>query len=142
MTRTVLDTNIVVSGLLYSGAPKRLLEAVRAGLCTAFASPRILSELLRVLSYPRLERRASSLGTTPAALVRDWSSIVLVVPDAPSPLRCRDAADEPYLGVAVAVRAHFLVTGDKDLLSLEKVAQTRIVGAQEFLNQLARAEPW
>jgi uncharacterized protein len=47
--KVVLDTNILVSGLLWRGAPYRSLVAVRAGLADLVISPPILDELRRVL---------------------------------------------------------------------------------------------
>ena len=52
--RIVLDTNVVVSGLLWSGRPARLLDLLRAGQASAFTSEALLDELAGVLSRRRL----------------------------------------------------------------------------------------
>jgi len=144
VTPVVLDANVTVSGLLYGGVAQQVVEAVRTGTCTAYASPIMLQELERVLSYPRLARRVTQLGATPAGLVADWTRVVLLVPEAASPIACRDPADEPYLAVAHAVGAQLLVTGDRDLLTIGRIGETRIVdpaGCLAWLAEHGRRRP-
>ena len=56
MTRVVLDTNVLVSGLGWSGSPDAIIDAVTAGELTLLSSPALIAELRRVLSYPKLAK--------------------------------------------------------------------------------------
>ena len=56
MTRVVLDTNVVVSGLGWSGPPAAIIDAVTAGELTLLSSSALIAELRRVLSYPKLAK--------------------------------------------------------------------------------------
>jgi len=64
--RLVCDTNVLVSGLLWRGALRRLLAGVETGVHTLFISRPLLDELNRVLQYPRLAR---ALAAQPDVIV-------------------------------------------------------------------------
>lgn len=55
MLRAVIDTNVLLSGLFWHGAPHVLLEHVRAGTLGPVSSPAILAELAIVLARPKLD---------------------------------------------------------------------------------------
>lgn len=116
--RVVLDTNVLVSGLAYpASVPGRIVGAWRQGQLDVALSHHILDELARVL--PRLPRLALSAGE-----VRDLVDSLMFLADvvdtdavAPHP-KLRDAADQPVLATLLGASAHYLITGDKDLLAL------------------------
>jgi putative PIN family toxin of toxin-antitoxin system len=56
VTRVVLDTNVLVSGLGWSGPPAAIVDAVTAGELTLLSSPALIAELRRVLRYPKLAK--------------------------------------------------------------------------------------
>jgi putative PIN family toxin of toxin-antitoxin system len=56
VTRVVLDTNVLVSGLGWSGPPVAIINAVTAGEVTLMSSPALIAELRRVLAYPKLAK--------------------------------------------------------------------------------------
>ena len=60
--RVVIDTNIWVSGLLWRGAPWRLLRLAERGEIELCMSPEMLEELHKVLSYERLQPHLDRLG--------------------------------------------------------------------------------
>lgn len=115
--RVVLDTNVLVSGLAYPGSvPGRIVTAWRQGTLDVALSRYILDELVRVL--PRLSR-----VTLSAAEIRDLADSLMFLADVVEPAganddRLRDPADQPVLQTLLASGAHYLVTGDKDLLAL------------------------
>lgn len=115
--RVVLDTNVLVSGLAYPRSiPGRILGAWRRGAVEVVLSHYILEELQRVL--PRLPRiRLTSHE------IRDLADSLLfladiVEPDAEHDPGLRDPDDQPVLATLRASSAQYLVTGDKDLLTL------------------------
>ena len=61
--RCVLDTNLLVSGIIAAGAPRRLLRGAMAGEFTLCTSETLLAELLRVLARSRFSARLGSAGS-------------------------------------------------------------------------------
>ncbi len=126
MTRLVLDTEVVVAGLLWSGPPYRLLD---------FA----IDELEHTLNYPKFPKRIGQAATTPAALALRYSALVTLV----SPLQVQrvvpnDADDEEVLACAVAAQAEWLVSGDHDLLAVGQHDGIANVTAGAALIELSR----
>jgi putative PIN family toxin of toxin-antitoxin system len=115
--RVVLDTNVLVSGLAYPGSvPGRIVTAWRQGSLDGVLSRYILDEMVRVL--PRLPKIQISL-----AEIRDLADSFMFLADIVEPegapdANLRDAADQPVLLTLLAAQAHYLITGDKDLLAL------------------------
>jgi uncharacterized protein len=64
--RAVIDTNVLLSGLLWRGAPHRLIEAVRAGALTLITSPALLAELGEVVHRPKFHTILPAPGPTPS----------------------------------------------------------------------------
>ena len=115
--RTVLDTNVLVSALLFpKGTVSWLRDAWRSRVIVPLASRETVSELLRVLGYPKFgltDREREDL----LADYLPYCESVLV--DEPQALPdCRDPFDRPFLALAVAGEADAFVTGDADLLAL------------------------
>jgi len=115
--RVVLDTNVLVSGLAYpASVPGRIFGAWRQGSLEVVLSRYILDEMVRVL--PRLPR----IRMSPAE-IRDLADSFMFLADIVEPEGAQDAAlrdpdDQPVLLTLAAGQAHYLVTGDKDLLAL------------------------
>jgi putative PIN family toxin of toxin-antitoxin system len=115
--RVVLDTNVLVSGLAYpESVPGRILGVWRQGGLDVVLSRYILDEMARVL--PRLSRISLS-----SAEIRDLADNFMFLADIVEPVAesektLRDRTDGPVLGTLRAAQADYLITGDKDLLSL------------------------
>lgn len=117
--RVVLDTNVVLSALVFTGGPTaRLRQAWQQGRCLPLVSTATTRELMRVLAYPKFR-----LGRAEQAeLLADYlpHAEVVAVPEPPPAVPdCRDPHDLPFLHLAVAGGATALITGDRDLLALD-----------------------
>jgi putative PIN family toxin of toxin-antitoxin system len=136
--RLVLDTNIVVAGLLWNGPPRRLLEAAIAGEVELFSSPVLLDELAHTLGYSKFAARIDSFGTSIAALVAQYTALVSLVAPASVPrVVANDADDDHVIAAAVAARAELIVTGDrKHLLPIGSHQGIAIVTAREVIDRL------
>ena len=134
--RVVLDTNVVVSALLFTrGAAVRVRKAWQAGHVLPLASRATVAELVRVLAYPEFRLSAEDQ----AELLADYLPVAAVVPvpdPPPAVPACRDPHDLPFLHLAAAGRADALVTGDADLLALAGQTAWRILTLAELLVQL------
>lgn len=115
--RVVLDTNVLVSGIVYPGSiPGRIVALSMQGGLDVALSHYILDEMTRVL--PRCARFKMD-----AVEVRDWVDSLMfladmVEPDGKQEARLRDDADQLILATFRAAGADYLITGDKDLLAL------------------------
>ena len=137
--RLVLDTNIVVAGLLWNGPPRRLIElAIEGEAVELFSSPVLLDELAHTLGYSKFAARINSLGTSIAALVGQYSGLVsLVVPASVPRIVANDADDDHVIAAAVAARAELIVTGDrKHLLPIGIHQGIAIVTAREVVERI------
>jgi len=116
--RAVLDPNVIISGLLSpEGSPARTLLAWQRSEFELVASPLLLAELERALSYPKLRRR---IPTDQAQAVLEWlarSATIMSDPGGPPPVRSVDPGDDYLLALASSESA-VLVSGDDHLLSL------------------------
>lgn len=137
--RVVPDTNIAVSGLLWHGAPRRILEAARDGRIELFSSPALLDELEDVLGRPKLAARLALIGKTPCALVDEYLALPGIVNRAPfeTPVSA-DPDDDAVLACALAAQAAVIVSDDDDdLLALGAFQNIPILTAPDFLARLA-----
>ena len=116
--RVVLDTNVVLSALLFGGGPAaRVRVGWQSGRLVPLAGTATAQELVRVLAYPKFRLTAAAQDELLADLM-PWVAVVQVPDPPPAAPRCRDAFDLPFLHLAIAGRARALVSGDRDLLAL------------------------
>jgi uncharacterized protein len=116
--RVVLDTNVVLSALVFGGgAAGRLRLAWQQGIFVPLASTATAQELMRVLGYPKFRLSAQEQEELLADYLPHTRAIRIPQPP-PAVPACRDALDLPFMHLAVAGRAQVLVSGDRDLLVL------------------------
>lgn len=131
--RVVIDTNVLVSGLLVKGSPA---DAVRhgweRGAFELVTSEWQLDEIRRVSRYPRLAKRVRPHEF--GRLVGRMRRSALVVSDLPKVTVSADPDDDAVVATALAGGAEWLVTGDAGhLLSLGNVGGVAIVSPSAFL---------
>ena len=137
--RLVLDTNVVVAGVLWNGPPRRLIEAAIEGEAVElFSSANLLDELAHTLGYAKFTARIESFGTSIAALLAQYTALVsLVAPVSVPRIVINDADDDHVIAAAVAARAELIITGDrKHLLPIGNHQGIAIVTAREVLDRL------
>lgn len=134
--RIVLDTNVVVSGVLNPhGPPGRCLDLILEGDLTLLFDDRILAEYRDVLLRPRFDLVPKDVVVLIDYLTAEGQAISAPPLDRSLP----DPDDLPFLEVAVAGSADALVTGNarhfpKEVTSLE----TEILAPAQLLERLAR----
>ena len=134
--RAVLDTNVLVSALLFTGPPSQLVPAWQGGRLCPVVSAEILEEYIRVLAYPKFKLTSSEIV---GLIEEDLLPFVDTVRAKPiSVPTLRDPDDMKFLACAISGRVPWLVSGDNDLLSLHKVDSVEIVSVTNFLHHLKR----
>jgi putative PIN family toxin of toxin-antitoxin system len=136
--RVLLDTNVLVSGLIgRAGPPRQLLDAWLDGRYTLISSLYQVQELDHVLSYPRIATRLAlseaELETILAALL---SQAEIVVAQIDLSGVTRDPKDDPLVAAAVLGGVDYLVSGDQDLLTLAEYEGIKVVTPREFVEIL------
>jgi putative PIN family toxin of toxin-antitoxin system len=133
----VLDTNVVVSALVFRGGRLGWLrQAWAGGKVVPVVSRDTLAELVRVLAYPKFGLTADDTKNLLAHYMEHAEALGEVKTRARLP-RCRDEDDRAFLLLAHAARADALVTGDTDLLTLATQSRIPILTPDALRQRLA-----
>lgn len=135
--RLVIDTNVLLSALLWRSTPHALLEQARDGVATLISSPTLLAELANVLERPKFDAILVKSNTSRTHLLSQVRLLLEVIE--PPPLEqpvCRDPDDDAVLALARAALADLIVSGDDDLLSLRIFENIPIVTPAQALERL------
>jgi uncharacterized protein len=135
--RLVLDTNIVLSGLLWSGTPKRLMQIARSGSARIMTSQSLLAELRVVITRGKFTRRLQLLETTADSVFNSFMAISeLVASTTLIKGVSRDPKDDHVLAAALSASADAIVSGDQDLLCLESFEGIPILTAAQTIDRI------
>jgi putative PIN family toxin of toxin-antitoxin system len=134
--RIILDTNILLSGLMSSGCvPSRVVEAWLDHRFVLISHVIQLDELREVTRRDRIRVRLKPVEA--GRLINQVKALTEMVDRLPPVQRSRDPRDDFLLALSEAAKADLLVTGDKDdFLSLERHGTTAIVTAATFAETL------
>jgi putative PIN family toxin of toxin-antitoxin system len=124
--KVVLDTNVWISSLLLpKSIPGQIITAWQQAKFTVVISPPILTEIEKVLGYPKIKKRLSIA----AEEIKQYLTFIHFFTemielnkncDLSVETHVRDKNDEPILATLIESKANYLVTGDNDLLALDK----------------------
>jgi len=133
--RIVLDTNVVISALLWRGTPYQLLDAVRRSNAQLYSSTSLLEELADVLTRSTTTKRLVLIGKSAAEVLADYvEAVELAEPTAVPRVILNDPDDDQVIAAVLAAKADLIVSGDrKHLLSLGSHAGIAIVDAAQAL---------
>ena len=136
-----MDTNIVLSALLWRDTPYRLFEAIRQQPdVQLYSSATLLAELADVLTRPSPTKQLATIGKTAREVMADYLAVVEIV--APATLSApvsRDPDDDQVLACALAAQADLIVSGDGDLLTLKSFQGVPIVTAAQAVEKIKAA---
>lgn len=131
VSRVVNDTNVWLSALYFSGKPAKIVYLIEDQKIVSITSDFILEEIKE-----KLVLDFSTPAYAANATVSYISSISQIVPLQGKDFNLRDPDDNKILETAVVGNCNFLITGDKDLLTLGGYDQIQIVTPAEFLSQI------
>jgi len=129
--RVILDTNVLISALLFKGELSNIIELWRSGKIIPLISRETFHELRRVLEYDKFSLTRGEISAILEEEILPFFEVVDVnrqVKDV-----CRDPADDKFLSCAVSGHADYIITGDKDLFDLKHYESIRIIHASDFL---------
>ena len=129
--RVILDTNVLISGIFFSGPPANILRAWRDGKVQLVVSTEILQEYYEV--GKRLSRRYPGIDMGPVLTVLARNSEWVEAAPLPAPVS-NDADDDKFLACALASRTEVIISGDDDLLGVSGYRNLRILTQREFVD--------
>ncbi len=138
--KVVLDTNVLVSALLFKGELSKLLSLLKRRKCILLFSEETLNEIIRVLHYPKFALTEKEIDYLLQSEILSYAKIVETVLKF-NKEACRDREDQKFLELAVSAKADYIISGDKDLLDLKKINKIRILSPNEFLLLLNKTKP-
>ena len=133
--RVVIDSNVMISALLFAGVTSQLTPLWQRGAVTLLLSRDILDEYLRVLSYPKFKLSKPEIRGLIEGEVLPFAEII------PAPKRLRvfkdDPSDDKFLECAVSGMAQVLVSGDKAVLALKRFRRVEFLSPSQFLTKFS-----
>jgi putative PIN family toxin of toxin-antitoxin system len=136
--RVVLNTNTVISGILWGNQPRQILDLAKADKIKLYTSKVLLDELLDVLSRPKFAKRLISVvQSTPQEILSGYAALAQIVEvQKVEKVIENDSDDDHVLACAIAAQIDYIISGDKDLLVLGIYQNIPIVNAAQFINLL------
>ncbi len=132
----VIDTNVLISGLLWRGTPFHLLQWSEEKNLIIYTSLDILAEIYRVLHYPKSQQYIDNQRVSADELFAQVVGLCTIIQvDKTVEDVCSDSDDEKFLSCALSANVEVLISGDKHLLELEQYQFIRIITAQKFYKE-------
>lgn len=127
----VVDTNVLISAILFGGKPRKIITLILEGKFRAYTSLDLLSEAVRILKQ-KFQFSEKELYFVENKIKKN---LITIYPKK----RLKILEDEPdnrVLEVAAENNCNYIITGDKELLKLKRYKSTKIVNTQEFLKEV------
>ena len=134
--RAVLDTNVILSALLFGGRLEGLHRAWRTGRLRLVLSRETADELLHVMAYPKFRLTRAEITSLFETELLPFAEVVEIPASEGKRHRCRDPQDDKFIRCAKAGKCARLISGDDDLLSLGRIGKMAILSPAEFLAML------
>ena len=132
MQRIILDTNVIVSALISSSYPSKILYEIvferKVDLCI---SNEILEEYINVLNRPKFER-FHNFKNNAEVVINKIIEISITYKPTEKLLVISDLSDNKFLELAKFSEANFLITGNYNDFIFDRFEQTRVVSPQVF----------
>ena len=129
--KVVIDTNVVISALLFGGVPGKLISLWQGSAVEPIASKEIIDEYLRVLTYPKFKLNEEEINFLLYQEILPYFDVI----DAPAGPRVikKDPADDKFIRCAVAAKAKYIISGDQHLLALKNYQAIKILSPADFI---------
>lgn len=132
MLKVVLDTNTYISGILFKGAPRQIMELIIEGKIQSFFSEEIIQEVQTVLSRNKFRLTDDNVHF----IISEIESVSHVVfPSINLQVIDKDPDDNKILECAIEADADAIISGDNHLLELNRFQDIEIVKASDFIKK-------
>ena len=133
--KVILDTNVFISGIFFSGPPFKILEAWKSGAIKLVISPSIFGEYNRVAGELSKQFKTIDLSSILELVAINAE----MVPDSslPSPV-CTDPDDDKFLACAISAKTKIICSGDKALLKTSGYNNIQVITPSEFWKKLKK----
>jgi putative PIN family toxin of toxin-antitoxin system len=134
--KVVIDNNIFVSAM-FGGKPEAVVERIFDELDHLFLTVSIIAEIEKTFNKPEFKKPKYNITQERIDIflsdIKALGHIVTVFPEHYARGACKHTADNKYLECAVAAKADYIISGDKDLRELKEYKGIKIVNAAEYL---------
>ena len=137
--RAVIDTNVVVSALLFGGIPGHLMSLWERSSIRPYASKEIVDENIRVLAYPKFELTEHEIDFLLHGEILPHFEIVEVLPA--TPIVRSDPADDKFIWCAETAGIDVIISGDTHLLRMKTYGEITIMSPTKFLETFFQSDP-
>jgi len=132
----VIDTNVVVSALLFGGVPGEIVIQWKTGIIQPKTSKEIVDEYIRVLAYPKFDLTKEEINFLLYHEILTYFDVVTV--KSRRPIVKEDPSDDKFIRCAQAAKARIIISGDQHLLKLKSYGKIRILTPAQFLKEMQR----
>jgi uncharacterized protein len=136
LKHVVLDTNVVVSAMLWGGSPRKLFDLADTGNITLFTSVDLLRELTGILSRNKFTKKIVASGQSIDQIVDGYAAYTKIVRPVATPRIAPDPDDDVVLGTAIAARAEMIITGDGPFLSVGRWQDVDVITVRDALARI------
>ena len=134
ITRVVIDTNVIISALLFGGTPGKLIPLWKKNIIQPLISGDIMDEYLRVLTYPKFELTEDEINFLLYSEILPYLKEIHV--SRKKRIIRKDPSDDKFIACAMAGHAAFIISGDNHLLDIGSRGSIEILSPSQILSRL------
>lgn len=134
LIRVVLDTNVLISSLLFRGELAAIVDLWKEGKIVPLVSRETFDEFITVLKYPKFRLTKDDIKSIIEEDVLPFFEVVETV-DKVSRV-CKDPDDDKFIACALSASADFIVSGDKELCDVVRYRTIKIIKASDLLKMI------
>jgi putative PIN family toxin of toxin-antitoxin system len=135
ITYCVIDTNVVISAILFGGTPGKLIDLWQTGRITPLITEEIMAEYIRVIAYRKFKLSEEEINYIIHQEILPFFKVVKSVPS-PS-IIIKDPDDDKFIQCAEAGKAKIIISGDQHLLALKSHHSLKVLTPDQFLDALS-----
>jgi putative PIN family toxin of toxin-antitoxin system len=130
----VIDTNVVISAILFGGVPGKLFDLWKTGRIVPLITEEIMTEYIRVLAYPKFKLSEEEINYIIQQEILPFFKVVKSVPG--SSIVKQDPDDDKFIQCAEAGKAKIILSGDQHLLALKSYKNIEIKTPNQFIKSI------
>ena len=132
--RTVIDTNVIISAILFGGIPGELISLWKSGHIQPLTSKDIIDEYIKVLTYQKFKLSEKEINYILYNEILPYFEVITLKPG--QAIIQKDPSDDKFLHCANAGRASVIISGDQHLINLKSYGKIKILTLSQFLEKL------